>query len=462
MLKDETGKSSQQTFVLNANNGSVKIRNFSESPDWAKDAIVYEVFIRQFSELENLKGLTEKIPYLKSLGINCIYLMPIYESPTDDGYGISNLFRLEKDYGTMADFQILINKAHRAGIKVLLDFVASHSSDQHPYFRSAFINPYSVFRNWYRWHTSESIKTYHSYEFHNDRDRLPNLNYENPNVRLYIINAAKFWANLGVDGFRCDDVWTITHDFWKLFRRTLKNINPDFLLIGEALPRSPLFHKDEFDMSYDTDFLDNLLDFLDNKKPLSAIEHAKKKTSKNYPPQALNLRYLENYDMERFINLYGLKKTKLAATLLMTTPGTPLIYYGQEIGLEKQTAKMNWNKQNSDLYEFYKKLILLRRSYVCFRHGGSLQVHTDYDKQVLAYLMKTENDAFLVILNFRGKIDLCKLLLPEELFNKTAKFKLRLENVFTSEQYNVRVLQNQQIKLKLDEETAYILRIANN
>ena len=433
VAKDQTGNSARKIFVLNVNNGKVKIRDFSDSPDWAKDAIVYELFVRKFSPQGNLKGLTKKIPYLKSLGINCIWMMPIMEAATSNGYGTTNFFEIEKNYGRVENFQILIKKAHEAGIKIIFDFVANHSSDQHPYFLSAFRNSTSVFRHWYRWHNPENNKSYYAYEFHNDWDTLPNLNYENPNVRHYILNVAEFWANLGVDGFRCDAAWAVPHDFWKLFRRTLKNINPDFLLIDEVLPRSAAYHKDEFDMSYDTDFYGNLLDVMDNKKSLSAIDHGLKKTGKNYPTHALNFRYIENHDMERFISQYGINKSKLAVSLMLTIPGTPLIYYGQEIGLTEQTPLMNWSKQNKDLFNFYKKLILLRRHHVCFRRGDMIKVHNNFNKQVFAYVRQSEDEIFLVILNFDKKLNSCQLLLPKEIFKQSNKFEIELENVLTSE-----------------------------
>ncbi len=460
VVTDQHGVSSQKTVVLSVDSGMVKIRDFSDSPDWAKDAIVYEVFIRKFTPEGNLKGLIDRIPYLKTLGINCIWLMPIWDGPTSHGYGPSDFFKIEQDYGTIDDFKELIETAHQAGIRIILDFIANHTSDQHPYFLSAYHNPFSAFRDWYRWLPKEKVG-YHNYEFHNDWDTLPNLNYENPNVRQYILNAAEFWARLGVDGFRCDVAWGVPHDFWKLFRRSLKNINPDFLTIDEVLPRSPAYHKDEFDMSYDTDFYGNLLDVMNRKKPLSAIEYGLKKTQKNYTSYTLDFRYIENHDMDRFINQFGLTKTKLAATLLMTIPGTPLIYYGQEIGLKEKTPPMEWNRQDSSLFEFYKKLIHLRRLALSLRRGEMIKVATNVEQSVYAYLRRTVNESFLIILNFSNEQEDCQLLFPDGVIKKNLKGKLELENAMTAERALVPVIRANQIKLKLNAESAIIFRLLN-
>jgi len=457
---DSYGVSSQQTMVLNVNQGMVKIRDFSHSPDWAKDAIIYEVFLRKFTPEGNLTGLIDRIPYLKTLGIKCIWLMPIWDGPTSHGYGPSDFFNIENDYGSLTDFKKLIETAHQAGIRIMLDFIANHTSDQHRYFLSAYHNPLSAFRDWYRWHPGGK-SGYYSYEFHNDWDTLPNLNYENPNVRQYILKAAAFWAELGVDGFRCDVAWGVPHDFWKLFRRCLKNINPDFLIINEVLPRSPAYHNDEFDISYDTDFYGNLLDVMNKRKPLSAIDYGLKKTQKNYPSYTLNFRYIENHDIDRFINQFGLNKTKLAAVLLLTIPGTPLIYYGQEIGLTEKTPLMDWDKLDNPLFEFYKKLILLRRFYVCLRRGEMIKVSTNAEENVYAYLRKGENESFLTVLNFGNERDDCQLLFPDNTIRKSRTGEIKMENALTSERISVDFIRANQINLRLKAESAYIFKLLN-
>ena len=456
VVSDSFGSSAKKTIVLKVKDRKVQIQDFSEPPDWAKDAIVYEVFVKKFTPEGTFKGVISKIPYLKSLGINCIWLMPIFESPTENGYGPTNFYRLSPEYGTKNDLKELINSAHQAGIKVVIDFIANHTSDRHRYFVSAFQNQFSVFRDLYCWYKLEEDVLYYQYKFHNDWDRLPNLNYENPQVRKLILDVATKWAEFGIDGFRCDVAWGVPHDFWKLFRRQLKNINPDILLLDETLPRSPKYHDDEFDISYDTDFYGNLLDVMNGRKPVSAINYGLQKTNTNYPAHTLNLRYMENHDMERFISQYSIKKTKLAATLLFTIQGTPLILYGQEIGLRDKLPAMDWSRDGDDLYNFYHKLITLRRNNTCLRRGKMVKISTDVEDKVYAYLRHGDNNSFLVVLNLsKERLD-CQLLVKNILnLNKEKNY---FEELLSGARINIKLLDSSKIKLKLQPETAYIFK----
>ena len=462
VARDKYGNTSQETIALFVEKGTAKIANFNQTPDWARDAIVYEIFPRKFHPDGSLRGIIEKLPYLKSLGINCIWLMPVWEGPTEHGYGPSDFFRIESDYGTMNDFRELLHKAHASGIRVLMDFVANHTSDQHPYFVSAFQNRFSAFRDWYHWKDEAAENSIYSYEFHNDWDTLPNLNYENPNVRRYVLDAAKFWAHIGVDGYRCDVAWGVPHDFWKRFRRELKQINPDILLIDEVLPRSPAYHRDEFDMSYDTDFYGNVLDVLQKKKPLTAIEYGLRKTEKNYPGNTLDFRYLENHDLERFVKSFGVHKTKLAATLLLTVPGTPLIYYGQEIGLTEKTPFMDWDAVGNELYRFYQKLILLRREHNCFRRGKMIKIPTDHEQDIYAYVRFTEKEQFLVVLNFGEAIAQCRFAIPNQISFFKSAGKLTLRDALGYETVPMKFIDPSHFQMSLPAGTGKIFRLYND
>lgn len=456
VTRDDSGASSEKTIALTVKKGLVKAEDFSDSPAWARDAIIYEVYLRKFTPEGNIQGLIDKLPYLQHLGINGIWLMPIWEGPTAHGYGPSNFFEVEQDYGTLDDFKILLEHAHQAGIRVILDFIANHTSDQHPYFLSAYQNPNSPFRDWYRWVPDQQQVSYYLYEFHNDWDTLPNLNYENPNVRWYIIGAARHWVELGVDGFRCDVAWGVPHDFWKRFRRELKTIRPDFLLINEVLPRAPEYHDDEFDMSYDTDFYGNLLDVMHGRKPISAIEFGLRKTKNNYPAAALDFRYIENHDMDRFISQFGTRRTKLAATLLLTIPGTPLIYYGQEIGLREKTPPMEWQNQTDSLFTFYQRLIRLRRQHPALRHGEMLKLQTNADDRVYAYVRTDGKETLLIALNFSNQQERCQLFIPAEIWNRKS---IRLEAANTSARKSIELTNERRFVLEIEPESSLIYRL---
>ena len=390
------------TFLIeNAGNGSMKLLDFHQPPGWARRAVVYQIYLRVFgpdsTKPGTLRDLIARLDYLNDLGVNCVWLMPIMESPTEHGYTPVNYFRIDPDYGTLKDFDQLVAELHRRGMKLFFDFIANHSSDQHRYFLSAWQNPKSVFRHWYRWQGR-----YH-YEFHNDWDQLPNLNYDNPNVRHFILQVAKFWIDRGVDGLRCDAAWGVPHDFWKDFRRCVKNWNPQVVLLDEVLPRDPAFHDLEFDMSYDTDFYGNVLDVFRGKKSVEGLRFGLQKTRKNYPPQVVDFRYIENQDMERFIKQFGAEATRAAAVLLFTLPGMPLVYYGQEIGLTEMRGHMKWDSTGNALFYFYRKLIHLRTKKVAFSDRNVIFLNVNYPKKVLAFTRTNGADMFLVLINFSSQ-----------------------------------------------------------
>ncbi len=404
---------------IGTNNANLSL--LDDSPRWCYDAIIYEIYVREFTPEGTLKGVLSKLPYLKKLGVNCIWLMPVFESPAGHGYAPSDFFKVNPAYGTMADLVTLVQTAHEQGFKVILDFIANHSGDQHPYFKSAYTNPHSAFRDFYIWYSDELLKDRLKYAYHNDWDQLPNLNFQNPQVWHFILTVAKYWMKFGIDGFRCDVAWGVPHPFWKTLRRELKKINPELLLLNEVLPRSPAYHQAEFDMSYDTDFYGNLLDVLQQKKPIASLNFGLHKAIKNYPSTAQSLRYLENHDMNRFISDFGPERTKLAATLLLTGPGTPMLYYGQELGQRTIREAMDWEMKNPEqisLLDFYKKLIRLRNQFSALRTGQLSPIELDVH-HIYAYLRMDSLNQFLIVLNFSDKPARFAL----ELNSKQANFK---------------------------------------
>jgi glycosidase len=328
------------------------------SPAWADTAIIYEIFVRLYGDGKpgRFADIAKRIPYLKSLGVNTVWFMPVYDGPTDHGYAPTSYFAVEEDYGTLEEFKQLVASMQRAGIRVIFDFVANHSSDQHPFFIAA-QRESSFFRQWYLW------DDHGHYHYNADWDVLPDLNWQNPYVRNQIMASALFWLEAGIDGYRCDAAWGVPHDFWKEFRIVLKAENPDVLLIDEVLPRQPEYHDYEFDASYDTDFYGNILDLYNGRKDVEAFVFGLLKTQANFPAPALGLRYLENHDMPRFIHSFNREKTLQASTLLFISAGMPLIYHGQEIGLKQMREDMIWNPNAAQkaLLEHYKKLIRIRK-----------------------------------------------------------------------------------------------------
>ena len=229
---------------------------------------------------------------------------------------------------------------------------------------------------------------------------MPNLNYDNPNVRHFMLKVARFWAKQGVDGFRADAAWGVPHRFWKDLRRAVKVINPDIALLDEVLPREVSFHDEEFDLSYDTDFYGNLLDVFNRRKPLSALVYGMEKTRRNYPEGIVDFRYIENQDLPRFITQFGAGPTRVASALLLTTPGMPLIYYGQELGLTKKRPQMHWTSVRNPYFNWYRQLISLRKDYRTLRRGKIVFLDNSAPERVMSFARISGKERLYVFLNF--------------------------------------------------------------
>jgi len=375
-----------------------EVFDYAAAPAWFDQAVIYEIFIRGFSAEADLKGLIERLDYLKELGINTIWLMPVYDSPTDHGYAPTNLFDLESDYGNIEEYKNFIQIAHEQDFRVIFDFVGNHLSDQHPYVRAALNNPGSPFRSWFYW------KPDGWWGHHNDWDTLVNLNFNSTNVRREILESARFWSSLSLDGFRCDVAWAVPLEFWQTFRREVKKHNPDCVLINEVLPRSVVFHKQAFDVSYDTDFYGAVIDVASGQKPVSALPLSWTKNTTNYPAGARSLRYLENHDLPRFVRRFGAKITRQMAVILFTLPGaTPMLYYGQEAG-ELEMRPMFKQKINKTWLDFYTLLVNFRQSNIAARSGRLLNLSVDDERGFWHYTLTAEQNQAGVGINFNRLI----------------------------------------------------------
>jgi maltose alpha-D-glucosyltransferase/alpha-amylase len=260
---------------------------------WYKDAIFYEVHVRAFCDGDadgrgDLRGLISKLDYLKDLGVDCIWLLPIYPSPLkDDGYDISDYYNIAPAYGTVDDFRTLLDQAHTRGLHVIMDLVLNHTSDQHPWFQAARADRSSPYRDYYVW--SDTNQKYSGariifldseksnwtwdenagqYFWHRFYSCQPDLNYDNPAVRAEMINVMRFWLKMGIDGFRADAVPYLferegtncenlpeTHAYLKEIRRALDQEFPGRILLAEANQwpedtRAYFGNGDEFHMGF--------------------------------------------------------------------------------------------------------------------------------------------------------------------------------------------------------------------
>ncbi len=382
----------------------------SDNSLWYKDAIFYEVFVRAFADgngdgCGDLPGLTGRLDYLQELGVDCLWLLPIYPSPLrDDGYDVADFYAVHPDYGTVDDFRRLVDEAHRRGLRIITDLVLNHTSDQCPWFQASRdpAHPqHEKYRDWYVW--SDTDQRYRqariifldyersnwtwdprrgAYYWHRFYHHQPDLNYDCPAVQQEMLNVVRFWLEQGIDGFRVDATPYLyeregtncenlpeTHAYLKRLRAFVDEIAPGRLLLSEANQwpedvRPYLGDGDEFHMNFHFPLMPRLylalaradctpiLDILARTPPipescqwatflrchdeltLEMVTAEERQFLWNFyaphPRMRLNLGI-----RRRLAPLLGNDRARieLANSLLFTLPGSPVLYYGDEIGM---------------------------------------------------------------------------------------------------------------------------------
>lgn len=371
---------------------------------WVDNAVVYEIYPHSFSLSSSLAAIVQAIPRLKNLGINCIWLMPIMPAASPHGYNITDYYNINPDYGTKQDFQNLINNAHQNGIKIMMDLVINHTSAVHPFMIDAYTyKHYSPYYNFYQWDLSGN------YEYLFNWWDLPNINYEEKWVRDYLIRMVKYWVeDFNIDGYRCDVAWGVNDTrpsgpaFWQRFRNTLKNIKPDIFLLAEAQSDQLQYFNDKFDAGYDWPFFNKLKDVMNHNSNISSLDSLLEwYQGPDYLSYIRPFRFLENHDETRFISIYSAAQTKLAAAMLFTLPGVPLIYAGQEVGETTQRDMIGWNDVNN-LQVYYQKLAKIRNTNSALRQGNLIKLNNSSPDSVYSYLRLSGDNKAMVINNFYG------------------------------------------------------------
>ncbi|WP_058826579.1 alpha-amylase family glycosyl hydrolase [Haloferax sp. Q22] len=391
-----------------------------DAPEWAHHATVYEVFVRSFvgeTPDPTFDELARRVPYLESLGVDCLWLTPILESHTTHGYHVTDYFETASDLGSREDFEALVDRCHDAGIRVVFDLVINHTSRDHPAFQF-----HSTGVPGYEDHYARVPEREHpsdvdwggpgAAEYYFNWTRIPNLNYDSPAVRSWMLDVVTEWAAV-VDGFRCDVAWGVPHGFWKEVRERVKADDPDFLLLDETIPRDPAYHETEFDAHYDTTLYGALRDVGTGEKPATAVLDAVADARwHGFPDDAVQLRYIENHDEERYRSAVGDDALRAAAAATFTLPGAPMIYYGQETGVADQRGTMRWHDADTDLVDFHRRLSRLRDAHKVLRVGNVEPVSASVaptgddgveSDRVVAFARDDGTDRLVVVLNFDGE-----------------------------------------------------------
>lgn len=377
--------------------------DYHHVPEWINNAVIYHIFMdrfaptpgMQFADHTNLgaffggtlRGVLSKLDYITELGANVLWLSPIFPSPSHHGYDSTSFGEIEPRFGTREDFKVLVDEMHRRGMRIILDFVPNHVSNEHDFFRSASTDPDSPYRDYFTF-----IRWPDFYQSFFGVETLPQINNENHDARRYVIDSAVQWMrDYGVDGFRLDYAYGPSHDFWTDYYRAVKAANPDSYHFGEIVETPQFLRTYEGRMDGTLDF-----NFLQQVRKLFAFgtatpgEFDQFLTAHEAFFGGLNFTlpsFLDNHDMNRFLWVVRGDKRKLmqAAVCQFTLHAPPIIYYGTEIGLsqlrdirqgtlgilEESRLPMPWgDEQDRTLYDFYKWLIKLRQDTQALRTGS--------------------------------------------------------------------------------------------
>lgn len=394
--------------------------------DWRTSTISYEIFVRSFCDSDgdgigDFRGIASKASYLKELNVGCVWLMPIHESPSYHGYDIIDYYSTNEDYGTIDDFQYMLDVLHQYNIKVLIDFVANHSSSQNKWFIDALSNPDSPYSDYYEF-TDEPDSTsgwrynekYDKYYRGNFSEGMPDLNYENKAVWTEMKNVAGYWLDMGVDGFRLDASmhinpnWDLTYEWWQDFESYVKSKNPEAFVVGENWTTDTNAVASFFkcmDSSFDFPLQEQIMKLAGGQQ-INIVgfvnrelqqQRAYADTTPDVPKTSVMTTFLNNHDQTRTVSYLGsVEKAKLAAAIQLTLPGMPFIYYGEELGQlsnsndPNRREAMDWyaSAKGEGMCVLDEKFFGVSSKYTKANDGISLEEEINDENSIYSYYKK--------------------------------------------------------------------------
>ena len=409
-------------------------------PKWVENTIWYQIFPERFANGDptlnpkgtveweqqeptptiyyggDFKGVIDHIDYLVNLGITGIYFTPIFKAFSNHKYDTIDYMEIDPQFGTKETFKQLVEECHKQGIKVMLDAVFNHSGYYFAPFQDVLKNgEKSIYKNWFHIHDfpiqTKPIPNYDSFAF---EASMPKLNTENPEVKEYLLNVGRYWIKeFNIDGWRLDVANEVDHQFWREFRKEMKKIKPDIYILGEIWHDAmPWLRGDQFDSVMNYPYTDNALRFF-AKNETGAIEFIEtlQKYLHMYPRNINHILFnlLGSHDTPRIMNIanFNKEKVKLLFAFLLSTPGTPCIYYGDEIGMTGEQDPgcrkcMVWDEDRQDLemLAFTKKLIQLRKQYPLLGNDGEfILFDANNTSNHVSYIKRNEQEQLLVVFN---------------------------------------------------------------
>jgi cyclomaltodextrinase len=379
--------------------------NARPAPQWVRDAVLYEIFPRNFSPAGDLNGVTARLDELKNLGVTTLWLMPIHpigekfrKGAFGSPYAIRDYYAINPDYGTTNDLTRLVQEAHLRGLKVVLDFVANHTAwdsvlmRQHPDFYK---------------HDANGKITPPIPEWTD----VAGLDYNNPELRAYMVGVLKHYVTaFDVDGFRCDVAFMVPTDFWEQVRAELEPVKPDLLLLAEA--SKPELMRKAFDLDYAWPLHATLNKVLLEGAPASEFRRTWEESRREFPDGALHLRFSDNHDEARAVARFGLRGALAAQVMMLTLDGVPLFYNGMEAGDATESGDpalfdklpIFWQpKERPPLRSIYRELIRLRRDHAAFRNDRVIWLRNSDEADLVTFLRLDGKDEFVVAINFSNR-----------------------------------------------------------
>jgi glycosidase len=375
-----------------------------QHPDWSYDATIYEVNVRQYTPEGTFKAFETQLPRLQKLGVKILWIMPINpigkearKGKLGSYYSVKNYKEINPEYGNLADFKQLVKKAHELGFKVIIDWVANHTSRDNNWIAS---HP-----EWYKKDSTGKIAT----QF--DWTDVAKLDFKNKEMRTAMVDAMEYWIKeADIDGFRCDVAMEVPTDFWNQTYPQLKSIKPDIFMLAEA--EKPELQDSAFDMSYSWKLHSLMNGIAQGKKSVGDIDKYLHSEDSLFKPNAYRMLFTSNHDENswngtEFERMKDAAKTFAAFTFVM--PGMPLIYTGQEAGFNKRIRFFEKDTVTFPVNEyatFYQQLVELKKSNSALwngEKGAKLVKITSSVPEVYAFIRQNDKDKVLAMFNLSPK-----------------------------------------------------------
>ena len=374
--------------------------------DWVRDGVVYEIFPRTFSATGNFNGVTAQLDRLRELGVNILWLMPIHpvgreraKGSIGSPYAVRDYYAINPDYGTKEDLKRLVGEAHRRGLKVIIDIVANHTAWD------------SVMMSKPEFYTRDP-KTGKIVPPVADWADVADLNYDNPQLRQYMIDVLKHWLReYDLDGFRCDVAMMVPTDFWERARAELERVKPDIVMLAEA--HEPDLLVKAFDFDYAWPLHSTLTEVLQGRAPAARLRESWEEERAKWPRGSLHMRFSDNHDERRAVARFGEPAALAASALMFTLDGVPMLYNGMEAGdttesgapalFERLPVFWPIAERRPEFPRFYRQIIALRRASPALRRGTLEWLRNSDETRVVSYTRRLGDEEVIVAVNFSNR-----------------------------------------------------------